>query len=105
MDWGSVGIAVSCGIGCRHGSDLALQWLWLWLWPAAIAPASSCSSNSTPSLELSYAIGAALKKKERKKQTKTMAKLYLIHGGWGTAVKMPIRSYAKCSEMTVVHNT
>ena len=26
---------MSCGVGCRHGSDLAL--LWLWLWPAATA--------------------------------------------------------------------
>ena len=21
-------IAISCGVGCRHGSDLALLWLW-----------------------------------------------------------------------------
>ena len=26
------GIAVSCGVCCRYGSDLALLWLWLWLW-------------------------------------------------------------------------
>ena len=25
-------VAMSCGIGCRHGSDRALLWLWLWLW-------------------------------------------------------------------------
>ena len=22
------GLPVSCGVGCRHGSDPALQWLW-----------------------------------------------------------------------------
>jgi len=22
------GVAVSCGVGCRHGLDLALLWLW-----------------------------------------------------------------------------
>jgi len=27
---------VSCGVGHRHGSDLAL--LWLWCRPAAVAP-------------------------------------------------------------------
>ena len=27
---------VSCGVGCRHGSDLAL--LWLWCGPVAAAP-------------------------------------------------------------------
>ena len=30
------GVAVSCGVGCRRGSDLAL--LWLWRRPAATAP-------------------------------------------------------------------
>ena len=30
------GVAVSCGIGCRCGSDLAL--VWLWHRPAATSP-------------------------------------------------------------------
>ena len=30
------GVAVSCGVGCRHGSDPAL--LWLWRRPVATAP-------------------------------------------------------------------
>ena len=29
------GVAVSCGVGCRHSSDLALPWLWCR--PAAVA--------------------------------------------------------------------
>ena len=28
-------VGVSCGVGCRHGSDLV--WLWLWYRPAAVA--------------------------------------------------------------------
>ena len=28
-------LPVNCGVGHRHGLDLA--WLWLWLWPA-LAP-------------------------------------------------------------------
>ena len=32
---GASGVAVSCGVGCRHGSDLVLLWLWCRL--AAIA--------------------------------------------------------------------
>ena len=30
------GTAVSCGVGCRHSSDLVL--LWLWCRPAVVAP-------------------------------------------------------------------
>ena len=30
------GVAVSCGVGCRHGSDPEL--LWLWCRPMATAP-------------------------------------------------------------------
>ena len=30
------GVAVSCGVGCRRSSDLAL--LWLWRRPVATAP-------------------------------------------------------------------
>ena len=29
-------IAVSCGVGCRHSSDLALPWLWYRLAAAAL---------------------------------------------------------------------
>ena len=54
------GIAVSCGVGRRHGSDLAL--LWLWCRVAATAPIQPVG------WEAPYATGAALKdkKKERK---------------------------------------
>ena len=31
------GIAVSCGVGRKHSSDLAWLWLWLWCRPAATA--------------------------------------------------------------------
>ena len=31
------GFAISCGVGCRYGSDLVLLWLWLWLWLAPVA--------------------------------------------------------------------
>ena len=46
---------MSCGIGQRHGSDPALLWLWRRL--AAAAPTGPLA------WELSYAAGAALKKK------------------------------------------
>ena len=60
------GIAVSCGVGRRRSSDLAL--LWLWYSPAAVAPIQPLA------WELLYAVGAALKsknkikKKERKRE-------------------------------------
>ena len=59
---------MSCGVGRRHGSDLA--WLWLWHKPIAAAPIQSIA------WETPYASGAVLerqkdkKKKERKRQRK-----------------------------------
>ena len=54
---GLSGIAVSCGVGRRCGSDLAWLWLWLWYKPAAAAPIQPLAR------ELSYVAGAALERK------------------------------------------
>ena len=55
--WGC-GLAMSCGVGHRHGSDLALLWLRQRL--AAVAPIRPLA------WELPYAAGAALKSKTKK---------------------------------------
>ena len=47
---------MSCGVGQRHSSDLAL--LWLWCRPAAVGPIRPLAWESP------YAAGAALKKKK-----------------------------------------
>ena len=52
------GVAMSYGVGCRCGSDLA----WLWLWCRLAAAALVCPL----AWELSYAVGVALKKKKKK---------------------------------------
>ena len=52
-------VAMSCGIGCRHGQDLAL--LWLWYRPAALAPIRRLD------WEPPYAVGMALKKRKKNK--------------------------------------
>ena len=52
------GVAVSCGIGCRHGSDLAL--LWLWPRPAVVALIRPLA------WEPPYAMGTTLKKRKKK---------------------------------------
>ena len=49
-------IAISCGLGRRCSSDLALLWLYLCCTPAATAPIQPLPS------ELPYATGAALKR-------------------------------------------
>ena len=49
----------SCGVGSRRSSDPELLWLWLWL--AAVAPIPPLA------WEPPYAIGAALKRKKKKK--------------------------------------
>ena len=59
MDWGS-GVAVSCGVGSRCGSDL--MWLWLWCRLAAGAPIGPLA------WEPPYATGVGLKRKKKKKQ-------------------------------------
>ena len=51
---------MSCGVVCRHGSDLALLWLWHRL--AAIVQIQSLAWEQPP-----YAVGVALKKKKQKK--------------------------------------
>ena len=71
-------IAVSCGVGQRCSSDVALLWLWHtsqmqlgYVIAVAVAVAGSFSSNLTPrACELSDASSAALKKKRKKKKKK-----------------------------------
>ena len=53
---------MSCGVGCRCGSDLTL--LWLWLWMAAAAPIQPLA------WELPHAMSAALKSKTNKQTNK-----------------------------------
>ena len=48
---------MSCGVGCRHGSDLAL--LWLWCRPVATALIRPLA------WEPSYAKGVALKRQNK----------------------------------------
>ena len=56
------GVAVSCGVGCRHYLDLALPWLWHR--PAAIAPIGPLA------WEPPYAAGAALKRQKERQKNK-----------------------------------
>ena len=59
---------MSCGVGCRRGSDPALLWLW------CRAPAITLIEPLA--WEPQYAMGVALKrqKKEKKKPPKTVTK-------------------------------
>ena len=64
------GVAVSCGVGCRHGSDLEL----LWLWCRLVATASIRPLAWGPP----YAVGAAPEKtkKDQKKKKKKPQKTH-----------------------------
>ena len=58
------GVAVSCGVGCRRGSDLALLWLW-------------CSLAALIRLlvwEALYAVSEALKRQKTKRKKKSLRK-------------------------------
>ena len=52
-------VAVSCGVGCRCGSDPVLLWLWCRLAAAAPIQPLAC--------ELPYAMGTALEKLRKNK--------------------------------------
>ena len=52
---------MSCGVGHRHGSDLALRWLWCQ--PTAAAPIQPLA------WELPYATNVALKRKKKNFKT------------------------------------
>ena len=54
---------MSCGVGFRHGLELALLWLWRRL--AAIVPIQPLA------WELPYAVGVALKKGKEEKRKET----------------------------------
>ena len=56
---------MSCSVGYRHSSDLAL--LWLWCRPATTAPIQPLA------WELPYATGEALKKKKKKERKEKKA--------------------------------
>ena len=53
-------MALSCGVGHRRGSDVAL--LWLWPRPVATAPIRPLT------WEPPYAVGVALKRPKKKKK-------------------------------------
>jgi len=61
-------IAMSCGIGCRHGSDPALLWLWLWCRLVTTAPIGPLA------WEPLHVAGAALEKAKKKKKKKKRKK-------------------------------
>ena len=50
-------VAVSCGVGRRHDSDLSL--LWLWCRPGAVAPIRPLAQK------LPYVLSVALKSKNK----------------------------------------
>ena len=63
------GVAVSCGVGRRHGSDPALLWLWRRL--AATAPIRPLA------WEPPYAVGVALEKAKRQKKKENIILFFL----------------------------
>ena len=69
---------MSCGVGCRRGSDPALLWPWRRLVAA--------SPIRPPAWEPPYAAGAAQEIAKKKKEKQTWGSL----GGWGEVGLMGI---------------
>jgi len=92
---------VSCGVGCRRGSDLAL--LWLWRRPPAIAPIRPLA------WEPPYAAGAALKR--QKKQTKNQTRVFLEEGWlrpsppyFNVLLELPLFKTLNCIGVSLIYN-
>ena len=81
------GIAVSCGVGHRHGSDLVL--LQLWCRPTAAAPIQPLA------WEPAFAAGAALEKTKRQKKKAKGMKKYLLFFRVGS-VKTKTKTKKNC---------
>ena len=58
-------VAVSCGVGCRRGSDPVL--LWLWCRPVATAPIRPLAWESPYAARAAKEIAKRQKKKKKKK--------------------------------------
>ena len=54
---------MSCGVGCRYGSDPTLLWLWLWHRPAATALIRLAWQPP-------YAMGVALRRQKAEEKKK-----------------------------------
>ena len=78
---------VSCGVGCRRGSDVVLLWL-----------CCSCSSNSTPGLGTSICRRCGPKKKENKKLKTPL----MEREGWFILLFLPFESI--CFSPPMRHN-
>ena len=71
---------MSCGVGCRHGSDPTL--LWMWYRPIAVALIRPLAA-----WELPYAVSVGLKckkKREREREEKKeiiLGRLTFLHKG------------------------
>ena len=74
---------MSCGVGCRCGSNLAL--LWLWYRPAAVALIRPLA------WETPYAAGAALKVKKQKDLVYVYMLSCIIYHIYVVCVYMSIR--------------
>ena len=77
---------MSCGIGCRHGSDPVLLWLKNRL--AAAAPV-----RPPPAWEFPYAVcqGGSLKKKKAKQQKQNSSWWYQIPGNSDITEEVPLQ--------------
>ena len=65
---------MSCGVGCRRGSDPAL--LWLWCRPAATAPIQPLAWE--PPYASDVALEKTKKKKKRKKKEREFNKIHVF---------------------------
>ena len=57
---------MSCGVGRRCGSDLAL--LWLWLWPAVTAPIRPQAWEPPCAVGVTLEKGRKTKKKKKRRK-------------------------------------
>jgi len=68
---------VSCGVGCRRGSDPAL--LWLWRRPGATAPIRPLAWEPPYAAGAAQEIAKRQKKRKKEKEKSTCLETYVLH--------------------------
>ena len=71
------GVAVSCGVGCRHGSDQALLWLWHRL--VATALIRPLAWEPPYAMRVAQENGKKRQKKDKKKMQLSVALILTVH--------------------------
>jgi len=90
---------VSCGVGCRRGSDPAL--LWLWRRPVATAPIQPLAWEPPYATGVAQEIATTKDKKTKdQKKSKTSRRIWMPASTWKISTEFIYNIFFKCIQFT-----